>query len=271
MAQCPHGRAAMQGRSCLPSPRSHSPAALQLESCECDVWQPPPAPPRLSHRRHSHLTRTWWPPPPGTGRAVLCACIARLRCLVLACACLHVLARAHLQMATAACAFPRACVLAHACVCACFLARLQVGSHVRPSVHTCVSAGGGGMAALCSCAHACACAVTPQGRGDTCPPPPPTQPGWGRTLMRLQTSLRAGRDGGALGGECGTRGRTEGFGNVGTRRCAPPAVLAVPPCCPHAVPRPRWPREVPQRVTVRVGSQLCPLPCCCSARPSCWT
>ena len=176
MAQCPHGRAAMQGRSCLPSPRSHSPAALQLESCECDVWQPPPPPPALSPPSLSPHTDVVAP----TAGHGACSAV-RVHCtLALPRTCLCVLARAHLQMATAACAFPRACVLAHACVCACFLARLQVGSHVRPSVHTCVSAGGG-MAALCSCAHACARAVTPQGRGDTCPPPHPhSQAGGGR-------------------------------------------------------------------------------------------
>ena len=112
-------RPCREGAAC--HPQGHIPPQLSSLKAVSVTSGSPPRPPRLSHRRHSHLTRTWWPPPPGTGRAVLCACIARLRCLVLACACLHVHTckwpQLHVRFHVRACSHTRVFVHAFLHVC----------------------------------------------------------------------------------------------------------------------------------------------------------
>ena len=113
--QCPQGCVAEQGRRCLPSPRSHSPAALQLESRVTSGSPPPCHPPLLSPRCHCHLMGTRWPPPQG------CTCA------------LHACSDSHLQHVRT-CKQPQLHVCS--CVYTCLHMRVFARAFSVPSMHT---------------------------------------------------------------------------------------------------------------------------------------
>lgn len=241
MAQCPHGRAAMQGRSCLPSPRSHSPAALQLESCECDVWQPPPPPPGsltavtlTSHGRGGPHRRA---------RGVQCcaralhACVASYL-LVRACTCTP--ANGHSCMCVSTCvrARTRVCLCMLSCTFAGGLSRAALGAHV------CERRGGGDGSALLMRTRVCMRRHT-AGKGGHVPPPPPHTARLGEDANEAPNLIKSGERWGGVGGGVRDQGAHRGIWERGDAALRPPGGAGgapmLSPCCPTAPMAPRGP------------------------------
>lgn len=101
------------------------------------------------------------------------------------------------------------------------------------------------MAALCSCAHACARAVTPQGRGDTCPPPPPHTARLGEDANEAPNLIKSGERWVGVGGGVRDQGAHRGIWERGDAALRPPGGAGgapmLSPCCPTAPMAPRGP------------------------------